>query len=123
MQLLFLDDDADLRQAMTELAVVLGHQCVALASYAQLVALGDRVSTFRIAVLDINLGADVPSGIDAFRWLQDRRFEGRILFLTGHGLSHPMVAEASRLGVARVLQKPIPVDELARLLAAEEAFP
>jgi DNA-binding NtrC family response regulator len=117
MEVLFLDDDDDLRDAMTDVLALLGHHCVALASYAQLTDLGDGAASFQVAMLDINLGPGVPSGVDAFRWLRDRRFQGQIFFLTGHGRSHPMVLEATRLGEARVVQKPMTFEQLAALLA------
>ena len=67
-----------------------------------------------LALLDINLGAGVPSGLDAYRWLKDNGFPGRTVFLTGHARSHPLVREARELTHVQVLSKPI---ESAVLLA------
>jgi DNA-binding NarL/FixJ family response regulator len=81
-------------------------------SVAELRALGHRALAADVAVLDINLGASRPSGIDAYDWLVDQGFEGRILFLTGHARSHPLVARAQHLRRATVIDKPASADTL-----------
>jgi DNA-binding NtrC family response regulator len=116
MRVLFLDDDADLRAVFAITTAGLGHDCLTLDSYQSLIALGDDVHRFALAVIDINLGAGKPSGLDAFKWLRQRSFAGSIVFLTGHGRSHPLVKQASLIGTARVLQKPISVEQLSTLL-------
>jgi FixJ family two-component response regulator len=123
LALIFLDDDDDLRGAMSEMMEVFGHECVCVASYEGLVALGERVLTARLAILDINLGPGRPSGLDAFRWLRAHRFAGAIVFLTGHARSHPLVAEATRMGQARLLEKPIHPEDLDALLTGQRASP
>jgi FixJ family two-component response regulator len=66
--------------------------------------------------LDINLGVDSASGIDAYRWLRDTGFGGRIAFLTGRARTHPMVQEALRFGDAKVYDKPISFSQLRALV-------
>jgi FixJ family two-component response regulator len=66
-----------------------------------------------IAILDINLGPNEPNGIDAYRWLMTNGFNGKILFLTGHARSSPLVAESTALG-AEVMEKPV---ETAKLIS------
>jgi DNA-binding NtrC family response regulator len=114
---LFVDDDADLREVMSIALGQMGHACVAVSSFQELLGLGERAFDCDLAILDINLGPVVPSGIDAFKHLRARRFNGAVVFLTGHGLGHPGVAEAERLGLARVLQKPLSFEELDALIA------
>jgi DNA-binding response OmpR family regulator len=77
----------------------------------------DRRLSFDLVILDVNLGAGQPSGVDACRWLQERSFSGQIVFLTGHA-SLPGVAEAHSLGL-KVLQKPLAIDELVKLLGEQ----
>lgn len=116
---LLLDDDEDLRNALSELiALLTGHRCLALASVAELKARREDSLACDIAILDINLGADQPSGLDAYDWLSREHFAGRVAFLTGHAHSHPLVARAATLGDARVYGKPIGSDELCDLLGA-----
>jgi FixJ family two-component response regulator len=104
---LVLDDDRDMLEALGDTIRVLGGRpCITVASHAEMVALGAQALACSVAILDINLGLGMPSGIDAYRWLRESGFGGRIVFLTGHARGHPLVEEAHRLGEARVLEKP-----------------
>src|SRR5579862_5380074 len=51
----------------------------------------------RLAILDVNLGPGCPSGLDAHSWLAAEHFSGRIVFLTGHAQSYPLVERAGAL--------------------------
>jgi FixJ family two-component response regulator len=114
---LFLDDDDDLRDTFTDLVQsVFDRDCLGCRSYDQLLALGDRALACGIAILDINLGPQAPSGLDAYMWLRRGGFTGRIVFLTGHANTHPLVVEATRLGDADVVAKPISSGMLRSLL-------
>jgi len=119
---LFLDDDEDLRDTFSDLVrTVFDRDCHGLGSYRELVALGDRALGCDLAILDINLGPEVPSGLDAYGWLRKHGFAGRIVFLTGHANSHPLVVEASHLGDAEVIAKPVSFEALSSLLERREA--
>jgi FixJ family two-component response regulator len=119
---LFLDDDEDLRDTFTDLVrTVFARDCYGLGSCRELVALGDRALACGLAILDINLGPEVPSGLDAYGWLRRHGFSGRIVFLTGHANSHPLVVEASHLGDAEVIPKPVSFETLSSLLDHREA--
>ena len=110
-----IDDDADLRDAVTDLFAILNADCLALPSMAAMIERADEVLACKVVILDVNLGEGQPSGVDAYDWLRPRAFAGRIVFLTGHGRSHPAVADAVKRGV-RVLSKPIESAELRALL-------
>jgi FixJ family two-component response regulator len=112
----FLEDNEDLRATVADLLSLFGREVVLAKSYAEMVEKGDRVLGCGLAILDINLGPDSPSGIEAYRWLRNKGFAGRIVFLTGHARSHPEVAEAHQIGEALVLEKPIALQRLKRLL-------
>jgi FixJ family two-component response regulator len=113
-----LDDDEDLRAALGDLVQHLTNlPCLTLCNVAELVAHRDEVLGSGLAILDINLGPGQPSGLDAHAWLAKEGFRGRVAFLTGHARSHPLVARAATLGGVEVLQKPIGMAELRRLLA------
>ena len=114
---LFVDDDDDLRGLFVEMVgVFLARRCVGLGSYEELVELGDDALRCRVAVLDINLGPNQPSGIDAYTWLRRRGYDGRIVFLTGHASSHPLVVEAHRLGDVEIFSKPIDPERMIAML-------
>jgi DNA-binding response OmpR family regulator len=113
---LLLDDDTDLRMIMCDLFDCYGARCVGVGSLDEMKSLvADGPLRFDLVILDVNLGAGQPSGVDACRWLRERSFSGQILFLTGHGRSFPGVAEARALGV-KVLEKPVAVEALLNLL-------
>jgi DNA-binding response OmpR family regulator len=114
-RIFLVDDDADLRDALSDIFTLFGAGCVALPSVAAMVDAADTVLSCDVAILDVNLGDGQPSGVEAYEWLRERRFGGRIVFLTGHARSHPAVARAASLGV-RVLAKPVETSELRALL-------
>ena len=114
---LYVEDNDDLRELVVELVTaVLKHRCVGVGSYEELVGLGDEALGCSIAILDINLGPNQPSGIDAYRWLRDKGYSGRIVFLTGHARTHPLVVEAQRIGDAQIFSKPIEPDRLRSIV-------
>lgn len=117
---LVLDDDVDLRETLGELIVVLGHSCIIAGSLSEVMAQRELALTCHLAILDVNLGNDEPSGLDAFRWLTAQRFAGTTVFLTGHARGHPLVAAACESG-ARVMDKPIGVSALRALLERKHA--
>ena len=89
---------------------------MAVGSYEELVALGEEALKCRGAILDINLGPSRRSGIDAYAWLRQKGYTGRIAFLTGHASNHPLVVEANRLGDAEIFTKPIDPDQMRSLV-------
>lgn len=118
-EVLLVDDDDDLLQAMAEVVGQVGGQRVVMAhSVAELDAIGDAALVSELAILDINLGPRVPNGMDALRWLEARDYAGRVVFLTGHAAGFPLVEEARRMGGIEVLSKPISCERLLGLLEA-----
>jgi DNA-binding NtrC family response regulator len=116
-RVLLLDDDQDLREVFVDLMAGVGVAVETVASLDELQSvMSNGHGKFDLAILDINLGPDVPSGIDAYRWLKAHKFPGRVVFLTGHARSHPLVSEALRLGDARVYDKPISFEELRAIM-------
>jgi DNA-binding NtrC family response regulator len=109
---LLLDDDSDLLEVMADVLSAYGWLAVTARSVADLRALGAHALATDVAVLDINLGPSRPSGIDAYEWLVAQGYHGRILFLTGHGRSHPLVERAQHLRRATVIDKPTSADVL-----------
>ena len=114
---LFLDDDDDLRATFADLVrTIFARECHGIGSQRDLIALGERALHCGVAILDINLGPQAPSGLEAYGWLRRHGFEGRIVFLTGHAASHPLVMQARRLGDAEVVSKPVSLDRLTTML-------
>ena len=117
---LILDDDEDLRDVLgTTVEEVFGWTWLGVSSMQAMIELGRRALSSELAVLDINLGLDQPSGLDAFTWLREHHYEGRVIFLTGHAASHPLVDKAQREQLASIYQKPLSIEEVGRLLSVE----
>jgi DNA-binding NtrC family response regulator len=117
---LYVEDNDDLRELVVELVTVVFHRrCVGVGSYEELVSLGAEALGCSIAILDINLGPSRRSGIDAYAWLRNSGYAGRIVFLTGHAGTHPLVVEATHIGDADVFSKPIDPDRLRSIVEGE----
>lgn len=72
-----------------------------------------------LALLDINLGPHEPNGLDVYHWLRANGFKGAIYFLTGHARTFPLVAEAERLGDAKILTKPLLPEHMSKIIRGE----
>ena len=117
---LYVEDNDDLRELVVELVtVVLQRRCVGVGSYEELVDLGKEALGCSVAILDINLGPNQRSGIDAYAWLRDQGYTGPVVFLTGHASTHPLVVEAQRIGDAQIFSKPIDADRLRSIIERE----
>lgn len=117
VQVLILDDDADLRELLGEYLAPATSSCVLAANYVDLERRERDVLACDLAILDINLGANQPSGVDAYRWLLARGFRGKIVFLTGHAAaSDSRVVEAKTIGKASVFEKPLEARRLFELV-------
>ena len=114
---LYVEDDDDLRELVGEVvAAVARRRYIGVGSYEELVAMGGAALECGVAILDINLGINKRSGIDAYTWLRAGGYTGRIVFLSGHASTHPVVVEAQRAGDAEVLPKPIELDRLQSIV-------
>jgi FixJ family two-component response regulator len=114
-----LDDDPDILDSMS--AVVNGlckRPCITAASVKEMLGLSKQVLDSGLAFLDINLGADNPSGVEGYRWLRKHKYTGRVVFFTGHAQTHPQVQEAKRLGDADIVQKPVPLGSILKLIGS-----
>lgn len=117
---LFVEDDEDLRELFVLMVeAFLQRRCVGVGSYEELVAMGEQALKCGTAILDINLGSSRRSGLDAYAWLRQKGYMGRIVFLTGHASNHPLVVEANRLGDAEIFTKPIEPERLRALVEGE----
>jgi FixJ family two-component response regulator len=113
-----LDDDKDLIDSLADvLGLASQAVCLGVRSLEELVANREQALGASLVIIDINLGGGRPSGLDAYHWLKEQGYTGRVAFLTGHARSHPLVDEARRLGGVPVLQKPIAINDLLRLVA------
>ncbi len=116
-EVLLLDDDDDLLASLAELIeLACRRESLSAHSLDELRHQRRAALGCKLAILDINLGSDQPSGIDAYLWLKQQGFAERAVFLTGHAASHHLVVEAHRLAGVEVLQKPIELSQLRALV-------
>lgn len=114
---LIVDDDYDLRTTLGDaMQLMCDVECITVPDVPSMIALGDRTLGCSLALIDVNLGPGQPSGLDAYRWLVERGFAGRIVFLTGHARVHTEIQETVRDGKAEVVQKPASLKRLCGML-------
>lgn len=111
-----VDDCKELRVLVSLLLFEeLGVRCTACASFSEVQRREEQVLENQAAIIDINLGAGQPDGVQVYRWFRERGYKGKIFFLTGHAKGSPQLREALQTGVT-ILEKPMTADELVALL-------
>jgi DNA-binding response OmpR family regulator len=122
VHILLLEDDDDLREALSDLLLQEGAEgCVAAGSLAQVKEHAEEALGCDLAIIDVNLGEYAPSGIDAYRWLRARHFSGQVVMLTGYATSDPLVEQLRALPDVTVLPKPTGIDRLRPLVRSSPA--
>lgn len=102
---------------MNEIFMILGaFKCVCVTSFRELQNRSEEALRCDVAVLDVNLGAFKPSGIDAYEWLLSLGYGGSVVFFTGHARSHPLIQSALRYEGVKIIEKPAPIEALEELL-------
>lgn len=116
---LLVDDDPDLLEVLGLLLEHARLSHVAARSLREVKALDDRLGDLTTAILDVNLGAGMASGVEVAAWLRERHPGARIVFMTGHAPDHPLVRAATGTR-GQVLAKPIDARQLIRIARGEE---
>jgi DNA-binding NtrC family response regulator len=116
-RILFLDDSKDLCKLMENMFDLMGFTDVnCFNSYEEISKLPVDKLNFDLAFLDVNLGNDVPTGIDVFSYLLKHDFQGKVIFLTGHGRSYPALQKTLEHPNVRVLEKPTDIGTIEAIL-------
>lgn len=112
--ILVMDDDIDLLEVIQETLISLCQveQVLIAKSLAEVQAQKEQILNCQLAILDVNLGAEKPSGINVAEWLREKGFKGKVIFLTGHAISDPEILSATRMPDTRVVAKPIGLSQL-----------
>ena len=114
--ILILDDDRDMCSMLEEFYS--GHgveKCTIVHSVKELKSIPPPYS-YELALLDVNLGEDEPSGIDAYEWLMKNGFKGKSVFLSGHARSHHLIQKTLILPRTFFLEKPAKLKDLEKLI-------
>ena len=112
--ILVMDDDIDLLEVLQETLVTLCKvdKVITATSMDAVQQQKDKILNCELAILDVNLGAERPSGVNVAEWLRANGFKGKIVFLTGHAISDPEVLAATRMPNTKVVAKPIGLPQL-----------
>lgn len=112
--ILVMDDDIDLLEVLQETLITLCKvdQVITATSMDSVQQQKDKILNCELAILDVNLGAERPSGVNVAEWLRANGFKGKIVFLTGHAVSDPEVLAATRMPNTKVVAKPIGLPQL-----------
>ena len=112
LEMLLVDDDAELRSDMASYFSRNGHAVEQCGSGEDALGLAER-RAFDVMVLDLNMPGF--SGLDVLKELQARNAECEVVVLTGEATVEAAV-EAMKLGAREFLTKPISLKELDRLV-------
>jgi DNA-binding NtrC family response regulator len=115
-RILIVDDDAGLRESLAMLVELVERKCAVAASLEEARGFLRELPEFDLAILDVNLGEGLPSGLDVHRWLSENGFRGKVVFFTGHARSHPLLRKACELPGVELLEKPASFERLQRLV-------
>lgn len=120
--ILVMDDDIDLLDVLKETLITLCKidQVITATSLIGVQEQKEKVLQCQLAILDVNLGADRPSGVDVAEWLRANNFKGKIVFLTGHAVSDPEVLVATQVPDTKVVAKPIGLNQLLSFVQGVE---
>lgn len=100
---IIVDDDAAVREALSELILTTGFQSVSFASTGELLE-ADVLDNPGCLILDVRMPG--ASGLDLQRQLARNDYPKPIVFLTGHG-DIPMTVQAMKAGAVDFLTKPV----------------
>jgi DNA-binding NtrC family response regulator len=112
IDLLLVDDDADLRNDVASFLATRGYRVQCCANGEEAIEQADR-RAFNVAILDLSMPG--MSGIEVLQKLKSRDAECEVVMLTGEGTIETAV-EAMKLGAREFLSKPISLRELDRLV-------
>jgi FixJ family two-component response regulator len=114
---LFVDDSDDLLQLIKFMCESLpAVECFYLSSMSAVLEMAPQVLQTNLAILDVNLGWGEPSGVEIYRWLRGQNYGGKIVFLSGHARTDPMVEEAARISSVEFFKKPLAFERIEALI-------
>lgn len=117
MKVLLLDDDSDMCELMKETFHSFHIKDITICrSYQDIVSLEKKILTYDVIFLDVNLGLEKKTGVDAFNWITELGYKGRIVFFTGHARFYPLLINALNLPHVGLLEKPATISMIKRAL-------
>lgn len=113
----FLDDSEDYLDVMKVFVqAACNYEAITCTNIENMQDRMEEILKSEMAFLDINLGVNQPSGVQAYRWLRSHGYTKPVFFLTGHGKDSNENKQASIFEEVRVIQKPIAAQEFRDLI-------
>lgn len=117
LDILVVDDDADLAEAISDALEMAGHRPVVAGSGTE--AIGKHCDhNFDITFMDVKL-PDI-NGVEAFMTIREMDPAARVIMMTGYRIEQ-LLAQATDNGAIKVLHKPFAMEEI--LDSLDEAAP
>jgi DNA-binding NtrC family response regulator len=113
-RLLVVEDRDSLRRMLEHALAAEGYQVVAVPSGEDAIARLESDEQLDLVLTDLKLPG--ASGLDVLEAARERRPGVPVVVLTGYG-SVPTAVEAMRAGAYHFLEKPVEIDDMARLVA------
>lgn len=121
-KILLLEDNIELCKLLKRMFTGFGVTEVSVFhSYSEVTSLAKEELVFDIAVLDVNLGLGEKTGIDAFDWLIENDFKGKVIFLTGHASSYGMLPKLTDRPNVFLLDKPSEIAKIRSYIMEQPA--
>lgn len=113
----FLDDSEEYLDVMKVfIQAACNYEAITCSNIESMQSQIEEILKSEMAFLDINLGLNQPSGIQAYRWLKSQGYNKPVFFLTGHAKDSDEARQASIFEEARVIQKPIAAQDFRDLI-------
>ncbi len=112
LSILIVDDEPSIRFLVGEALKEEGRKIYMAGSGKQAIALLEQV-VIDIILLDLNMPG--LSGVDVFRILQQKNFQGSVVLMTASEEGE-LIDEAKALGIKRFLIKPFDLDDLIQIV-------
>jgi len=101
---LFIDDEKSIRESLSELLTACGFQVLLADSYKNAVSVLEKDGEIEAAICDLKMPG--KSGLEVLRYINDRKRNIPLIFLTGYG-TLDTCQEAVREGAFDYVLKPI----------------
>ncbi len=117
LSILVIDDNVQFGRVLSRICASMGHTVTQAAEPWEIFALYGQQ---RPDIIFLDIFMPEFNGVDVARWLSDKHFDGKLVFMTGY---HPTFLKAARSSVEReidaevaTLEKPARVEQILRIV-------
>jgi CheY-like chemotaxis protein len=123
LSILVIDDNVQFGRVLSRICASMGHTVTQAAEPWEIFALYGQQ---RPDIIFLDIFMPEFNGVDVARWLGDKHFDGKLVFMTGY---HPNFLGAARRSVERqidaevtTLEKPARVEQILRILSGTQSI-